>query len=125
VKNLMKTAALSSVLALALTGAAFAQAAPTVTLQNQSGEAALVKLVGPTPSVVSVPQNTNRTVEVAGGRYYLLVRYGTSGHYHYTKGDPFYVTQTPTEVSDISITLHKVIGGNYHTHPIGPSDFEQ
>jgi hypothetical protein len=123
-KNLMKSAALSAVLALALTGAAIAQTAPMVTLENQSGEAALVKLVGPVPRVVSVPQGTNRTVEVLGGRYYLLVRYGTSGHYHYTKGDPFYVTQTATEVSEISITLHKIIGGNYHSHPIGASDFE-
>jgi TPR repeat protein len=97
----------------------------TVTFINQSGESALVKLMGPTSLLVEVPNGTSRTVNVAAGEYYELVRYGSqSSHYTYSKGKPFAVEQTATQYSEISITLHKVVGGNYPTHPISGKEFD-
>ena len=97
----------------------------TVTFINQSGEPALVKLIGPTSLLVEVPNGTSRTVNVAAGEYYELVRYGSQpSHYRYSKGKTFTVEQTATQYSVTSITLHKVVGGNYPTHPISEKEFD-
>ena len=66
-----------------------------------------------------------RTVTILGGEYYLLVRYGKPGSYHYTKCDRFKVTQTATRYSIITITLHKVKGGNYGSEPSSADEFER
>jgi hypothetical protein len=97
----------------------------TITFENRSGEYTLVKLMGPTGQTVEVPHGESRTVNVAAGEYYLLVRYGSKpGTYEYTKGDAFTVTQTKTQYSVINITLHKVVGGNYPAHPISSEEFD-
>ena len=97
----------------------------TITFENRSGECTLVKLMGPTGQTVEVPHGESRTVNVAAGEYYLLVRYGSKpGTYAYTKGDAFTVTQTKTQYSVITITLHKVVGGNYPAHPISSEVFD-
>ena len=96
---------------------------PRITFINQSGENCLVKLVGPTTAFVNVPNGGQRGIAVRGGTYYILTRYGEGGHFRYTRGDSFDVTETPYSVSDISITLHKVLGGNYRTKPDSGSDF--
>jgi hypothetical protein len=97
-----------------------------ITFDNQSGDAALVKLIGPTPRTVPVANQQRRTVTVTGGRYYILVRYGPDreGNYRYTKGDPFDVTQTRRHYSIISITLHTVVNGNYHAGPSDQKEFD-
>ncbi len=96
----------------------------TITFTNNSGEDAMVKLVGPTHGYIAVPNQAERTVHVAAGRYYIVVRYcDRSNHCSYNKGDPFDVEQTDTEYSAITITLHKVPNGNYHTHPATAADF--
>lgn len=95
----------------------------TVTFDNQSGEPALVKLVGPTSRSVEVPTGKQETVTAAAGRYFIMVRYGTPGQYHYRKGDEFTVTQSVAMRSDITITLHKVMGGTNETHPISEAEF--
>jgi len=98
----------------------------TITFENQSGEPAVVRLVGPSGRSVEVPQGETRTINVVAGEFYILVRYGSkAGQYTYSKGDPFTVKQTVTQYSDISITLHKVVGGNYSTHPTSRDEFEQ
>jgi len=96
---------------------------PTITFVNQSGENCLVKLVGPMTTFVRVANATQKQVAVRGGHYYILTRYGDAGHFRYTRGEPFDVTETAYSVSEISITLHKVVGGNYNTHPDSGSDF--
>lgn len=97
----------------------------TITFENQSGELALVKLVGPTVMAVEVPDNGSRTVHVPAGEYYLLVRYGSiSQGYHYTKGSAFSVVQTATQYSIITITLHTVINGNYAAQPTTKNEFD-
>lgn len=116
---------LVTVMVLSLTLFAIGQASesPTITFVNQSGENCLVKLVGPTTSYVTVPNGTQQTINVRGGQYHIRTRYGNAGHFRYTRGEPFEVTETAYSVSDISITLHKVIGGNYTTYPDSKGDF--
>lgn len=98
----------------------------TITFDNKSGEVALVKLIGPTGQTVEVPNGQSRTVNAGAGEYYILVRYGSkSDQYSYSKGDPFTVTQTATQYSAITITLHKVVGGNYPIHPTSQKNFDQ
>lgn len=98
----------------------------TIGFDNQSWESALVKLVGPTLKTVKVANGQKRTVNVAVGEYYILVRYGVSPErYRYSKGDTFTVRQTSTQYSAITITLHKVIGGSYATHPSSAQEFNK
>ena len=111
-----------------LTGTAGHAQAPraTVTFDNQSGEPARVKLIGPTGRLTDVPNKQKRTVTVIGGQYYIVTRYGAAAdQYTYAKGDPFKVTQTATQHSIITITLHKVVNGNYATSPISAAEFDK
>jgi hypothetical protein len=98
----------------------------TITFDDRSGEPALVKVIGPSRHLVDVPNARKRNVRVVGGQYHIVTRYGTSpDRYRYSRGDRFKVTQTATRYSRITITLHKVVGGNYPTHPISAKEFEQ
>jgi hypothetical protein len=97
----------------------------TIIFQNQSGEQALAKLIGLTSITVNVPDKENKTVNVAVGEYYILVRYGIKPEdYRYAKGDTFVVTETATQYSSIRITLHEVLGGDYSIRPISAQEFE-
>jgi hypothetical protein len=98
----------------------------TVTFDNQSGEYGVVKLVGPTAKTVDIPHGQKRTVNVAAGEYYILVRYGSKPErYSYSKGDPFTVHQTATQYSCITITLHPVVNGNYRTRSSSREEFDK
>ena len=97
----------------------------TVTFENQSGLDAAVKLIGPTRGVVSVANRSRAGLHAAAGEYYILVRYGAAGHYSYAKGQKFSMDQSGSSYSVITITLHKVVNGNYETHPIGLAEFER
>jgi ABC-type Fe3+-hydroxamate transport system substrate-binding protein len=98
----------------------------TVTFDNKSGQPALVKLVGPTGRVVQVPNGQKRTVTAVGGQYHIVTRYGAnSDGYTYSKGDHFKVTQTAKQHSIITITLHKVVDGNYPSTPIDAAEFDK
>jgi hypothetical protein len=98
----------------------------TITFDNRSGEAALVKLVGPSNRTTEVPNGQTWTVNVTGGQYYILTRYGVSpDRYTYSKGDPFQVMQASNQRSAIIITLHKVANGNYGTHAISAEQFDK
>lgn len=124
----MKTnRAIPSVLALAIAVAFLIpvaiEAASTVTFDNQSGKPALVKLVGPTASPVSVEKGMKESASIAPGHYFIKIRYGTPGAYSYSKGDEFDVTETATTASDITITLHKVVAGNYGSRAISEMEF--
>src|SRR3989304_2658687 len=84
-----------------------------VVFDNQSGEPALVKLIGPTQAEVKVPNGAKVGADTLAGRYIIKVRYGTPGRYRYSKGEEFEVKETATTRSEITITLHKVVAGNY------------
>jgi tetratricopeptide (TPR) repeat protein len=95
----------------------------TVSFDNQSGEPALVKLIGPTSSDIEVPNGSKQALQASAGKYFIKVRYGSQGNYHYTKGQEFTVDETATTTSDITITLHKVVHGNYGSSPISEQEF--
>jgi len=85
-----------------------------ITFDNQSGEPALVRLVGSTRAEVYVPNGGRNSIHrVAAGHYVIHVRYGAPGHYRYAEGDAFNVTGTATSYSRVTITLHTVTAGNY------------
>jgi len=124
-KGVIRVAAM---LAASLTAAsAGAQPAPpnTITFENESGGGALVKLIGPTRGVVPVPNHSRAGINVEAGEYYILVRYGLPGHYSYSKGQRFSVEQSGDSYSVITITLHKVVNGNYESRPVDPTEFER
>ena len=95
----------------------------TVSFDNRSGDPALVKLIGPTYREIEVANGSTGTVTASAGNYHILVRYGTPDHYSYSKGQEFEIVQTFSTRSRITITLHKVVGGNYSSHNIDPSEF--
>jgi hypothetical protein len=107
----------------ALGAAASAQRRPTITLDNQSGADALVRLAGPTSGMVDVPDRSRETVQVRGGTYQLFVRYGRDGRYRYTRGEAFTVEESARSVDHITITLHLVEDGNYETDPSDEAEF--
>jgi hypothetical protein len=122
---LIRFAALASLL-LAVPAVHAQTPRATITFDNQSGQTALVKVIGPTRRTTQVPNSEKRTVTVLGGEYYILTRYGSNpDQYTYSKGDSFHVTQTARQHSVITITLHKVVGGNYGSKKIGAGDFER
>ncbi|MBI5325213.1 MAG: hypothetical protein HZB41_08085 [Ignavibacteriae bacterium] len=96
----------------------------TITLINDSGENAFVKVVGPTELQVEVPKKKNTIVNVSAGVYYILVRYGNNPkNYSYAKGEPFQIIQNDKEYTSISITLNKTESGNYNTNPTSSEEF--
>jgi len=98
----------------------------TISFDNQSGEQALVKLVGPPSQIVNVEHGQKKTVNVKAGEYYILVRYGHNPErYRYSKGETFEIRQSETKYYAISITLHKVVDGNYQTNETSSDEFEK
>ena len=63
-----------------------------------------------------------RQVQVSADNV-IKVRYGVRGEYHYTKGQEFTVDETTTTTSKITITLHKVVNGNYESTPSNEQEF--
>jgi len=62
----------------------------TLTVQNDSGQFVLVKIVGPTRAVLKVPLDQKKKAHLASGTYYILVRFGFAPkEYIYTKGKAF------------------------------------
>ncbi len=117
---------------LSLTSQAFGgdMAGSTITFDNQSGQPAQVKLVGPLSLAVDIPDGAKRTIPAESGHYFILTRYGTSeANYRYSKGDHFDITEMVTAYSyryqQVRITLHAVVNGNYHTSRSNKQEFEQ
>src|ERR1035438_8067822 len=106
---------------------AAAQYHSSITFENGAGETALVKLVGPSGRTVSLPKSENRTESsIAPGRYYIVVRYGdVEKDYTYIKGDPFDIEESGNQYSEMSITLYRVVDGNYNTRPSSKEEFEK
>jgi len=117
-----KLVAWSVLIVCACAVSAFAQ--NKVVFDNQSGEPALVKLIGPTQTQVEVPNGAKAGADAAAGRYVIKVRYGTPGKYRYSKGEEFEVKETATARSETTITLHKVVAGNYDSQDITMEAFD-
>jgi len=110
----------------ATTQPAQGQCPGSVMFDNQTGEFALVILVGPTSRSVTVPAGWTRTVRVAEGAYYILVRYGLSPKkYRYVRGEVFAVPATGSTSPPIQITLFRVApGGDCIARTITPEEFQ-
>jgi len=96
---------------------------PTITVQNQSEQTALIKFVGPTAGYLAVSSNAGRSTQVRGGRYQLFIRYGDQGHYTYTKLDTFDVVENESQVSVVTIVLHTTTG-NTNERPSDRNEFD-
>ncbi|MFH1919873.1 MAG: hypothetical protein ABIP48_08320 [Planctomycetota bacterium] len=95
-----------------------------ITFDNQSGQPASVRLVGPTRAEVNVPSGGQDSIRfVAPGSYLIRVRSGTLGNYRYSEGDTFDVTQMDTTYSLVTVTLHPTPGGNYSVRDSSAADF--
>jgi hypothetical protein len=117
IQSLLTTAARPAAKIILLLSILFASIIPasaqnTVSFDNQSGEPALAKLIGPTSSEIEVPNGTKQSVRASAGKYFIKVRYGIPGKYYYMKGQEFTVDETAATPSKITITLHKVANGN-------------
>ena len=98
----------------------------SLTLINQSGDHALVKLIGPSKRVIEVPDGKNKTVNIAGGTYTIYVRYGDKPYrYRYARGESFYIEDTALSYTVASLTLHGVVNGNYHTETSTEYEFNR
>ena len=115
-------AALALSLALSATDSP-AQSGSTVAFDNQSGEPALVKLVGPTARDIDVPAGIRRAVAAAPGRYCIKIRYGVAGKYRYACGREFEVVETTARRPPVAITLHKAIADKHGTRAISEEEF--
>jgi hypothetical protein len=86
--HIVRLLALAALLLLAASTGHAQTPRATITFDNQSGEPALVKLIGPTGRLADVPNRQKRTVKLTGGRYHILTRYGASpDSYTYSRGD--------------------------------------
>jgi hypothetical protein len=117
--------ALTAVALMSLPVAASPIGRSTLTFSNQSGQDALVRIAGPTAGVVEVPEGTRRTTAIEGGLYRIYVRYGSPGHYTYSRGNPFAVTENDREYEHVEITLHAVLNGNYGSRPSNEAEFKE
>ena len=96
-----------------------------INFDNQSGQQALVRMVGPTRAEVHVPNGGRNSIHrLAGGLYTIRVRYGGPGNYRYTEGQSFQAVSASNGHSVITVTLHPVVNGNYRTHPVSAAEFD-
>ena len=97
----------------------------TLTIQNDSGQFAVVKIVGPTRAVMKIPLDQKKKAHVTPGEYYILVRFGFAPkEYIYTKGKLFTLTQEQDRLSHTRITLHRVIPGIENPYEVSGEEFE-
>ena len=110
---------------LAAARPAHGQDSNLVTFENQSGEFALVILVGPTSRNITILPGWTRTVRVPGGAYYIVARYGlTPKRYRYIRGEAFEVPASSSSCPPIQITLGRVThGGDCFAQAITPEEF--
>jgi hypothetical protein len=96
-----------------------------LTFINHSGNYAMVKLMGPTRSTVTVQDNGEATVNIAGGKYVIYVRYGKKSPYRYTKGESFAIEDSSLKYTKATLTLHGVVNGNYRTAGSSEEEFNR
>jgi hypothetical protein len=84
-----------------------------ISLQNQSGSDATVRLLGPSAQLLTVVDGQSFGARVAAGDYYVLVRYGRSAsEYLFDKAGPIHVTETGGQYTVVHITLRRPAANN-------------
>ena len=76
-----------------------------LTLVNQSGEEALVKILGPKSGVVELAKESERTILLPAGSYKYYVRYGQGQTVSYARGTPFTLEAVSTGYIEAALTL--------------------
>jgi hypothetical protein len=84
-----------------------------ISLQNQAGTDATVRLLGPSAQVLTVMDGQTFGARVAAGDYYVLVRYGKDPkEYLFEKAGPISVTEPSGMHSVIHVTLQRPAADN-------------
>ena len=74
---------------------------------------------------VDVPNASTKGILIKNGTYYIVTRYGSAEEkYRYSKGRKFTMNASKKKRQIVTITLHKVKGGNYSTKKVGKDAFE-
>ena len=114
---------------------ALAQGKNTLNFDNKSGQDVVVRVFNTNTdkriAEVKVPDGQTRGTSVSDGHYYIVAKYsiqpskdGKPSH-TYSKGDPFTIQPPAGKRSRVTITLHKVVHGNYSTVPADEKAFEK
>jgi hypothetical protein len=88
-------------------GVTFAQQLPDniITLDNQSSDPAVVKILGPTTRAIDLPASEKRMLKVAAGNYDVILRYGRDAiSYRYVRANSFSIDDSAS-FQRVSITL--------------------
>ncbi|KIX13171.1 hypothetical protein [Dethiosulfatarculus sandiegensis] len=96
---------------------------------NRSGQPATVRIFNQKTKVkveeLEVPDRASKGVLTQNGVYYIVTRYGeTEKDYRYSKGKKITVQPPAGKRQVVTITLHKIKGGNYPTQKAEKSQFE-
>jgi hypothetical protein len=76
-----------------------------LTIINQSGEEASVRVMGLRDRLLDIPSGEERTLLLPAGIYQYLVRYGQETNYRYSRGKPFEIEQSRLGFTEASLTL--------------------
>ena len=129
-KRVVQPASILGLLGLMICGwmvvLSFATEPPhTLTIDNQSGQIAEVKVIGPHKQFIKVPLDLKRILRISPGTYYLLIRYGYSPkEYLYTKSLPFEVKEHQGQYSRITFTLHRIVSPEPNVFEVPSDEFE-
>ncbi len=107
----------------------------TLNFDNKSGQDVVVRVFNRNTdkriAEVKVPDGQTRGTSIAEGSYYIVAKYssqpnkeGKASHI-YSRGDPFTIQPPAGKRSKVTITLHKVVHGNYATVPADEKAFER
>jgi hypothetical protein len=86
-----------------------------LTIANQSGDDAAIRVMGPREWLIEVPNGQERTFLLPNGNYTYLTRYGQDPNYRYSRGTPFQIEKSQIGFTEATLTLISAPGP-------GPSD---
>jgi hypothetical protein len=100
-----------------------------LTIVNQSGDDAAIRVMGPREWLIEVPDGQERTVLLPNGNYTYLTRYGQDPDYRYSRGTPFQIEKSQVGFTEASLTLISAPGpgpsnpalADLFNRPIAPS----
>jgi hypothetical protein len=95
-----------------------------LTLLNQSGEEALVKIVGPKSGAVALGRESEKTILLPAGSYKYYVRYGQDPGFSFARGTPFTLEAVSTGYIEATLTLISPPGIN-QSDPVLEEEFNR
>jgi hypothetical protein len=107
----------------------------TLRFDNKSGSDAVVRVFdeasGKRVAEVKIPDGRMQGTSISAGRYYIVAKYAPmkgenkKAGVTYAKGDPFDMKPPPGKILTTTITLHRVVNGNYSSVPTTENEFEK